>query len=94
MARPSLTKLAKPKGDSVAESTNRIDVFSKAMGEAEGKKVQRSREGMVKVTIHMNSEARTALKILAMKEGEGLEEFVLKSLNQRLESMDADFAIS
>ena len=93
---------AAPTGDSVTAHNERPNVVAKALEEAgEGandtKKpapVQRNRVGMKKATVHMNDDARTELKIFAMKQGEGLEEFILKAINERLDRMKAEFTIS
>lgn len=100
--RPSL-KLAMPRGQSAGSTEQRIDVLQKAMEEARPaseqasapapKKEQRNREGMKKATIHMSKEAHAELKIAAMRMGEGLEEFIIKALNDRLEKEDLDFRI-
>ena len=100
--RPSLklAGLAQPKGDTAGAGAERIDTLEKAMTEAHGpkdedqeKKVQRSRAGMKKTTVHMNPEAHKALKMFCMQQDQGLEEFIILAINDRLTAQGADFII-
>lgn len=93
--------LARPAGasvETVAEPDSGFDRVIKEAGKGTAndapKPVQRSREGMAKLTVHMRKEARQELRGFAMRNMEGQEEFVLKAINERLERMHADFEIS
>ncbi|MEM6898655.1 MAG: hypothetical protein AAF583_02630 [Pseudomonadota bacterium] len=103
MARKSsLTTIARPRStESTGGTAGRVDQLEKAMSEAAGvnddrpvKKTQRSREGMVSTNLWMNPEARKRLKLYAYAKDEGLEEFILKALNDRLEAEEAEFRIT
>ena len=95
-----LAALAEPKGDTAGSTADRVDTLEKAMTEARGvnydkdeHKVQRSRAGMKKVTVHMNPEAHKALRMFCMQHDVGLEKFIITSINERLTKIGANFIV-
>jgi len=92
--------LAKPAGKSVEQVEETPSGFDRVIQEAGAssandapKPVQRSREGMAKMTIHMSPEARKLLRGCAMRNEEGQEEFVLTAINERLAKLGEDFQV-
>lgn len=75
-----------------AEPLVKERVESKTTLKSKSKK-QRSREGLVSVTVRMSAENRKSLKLFAMKNGCGLEEFCLGAINERLEQEEAEFRV-
>lgn len=91
--------LARPSGATVEELPAEPSGFDRVIEAAEkakandAKPVQRSREGMAKMTIHMSKEARGLLRGCAMRNEEGQEEFVLNAINERLAKLGEDFQV-
>lgn len=110
MAKPKLSTLARPKPviTEADDANTRLkelesavtapveEVIPAAVEPEKAPTVQRSREGMVKMSVHVRPEARDALKILAMKYKAktgskfGLEDWLLMAINNQLERDEAE----
>lgn len=95
MGKKQVLSFATPKGDKAGSTAERPDVVAKAIEQASQpeKKKTRSRDGMVSMAVWMKPEARKNLKMFAMSQDKGQEEFFLDALNAYLIAQGADFVI-